>query len=107
MCPHNRVRAVQVFPEGAPDSLLTTSPSLLGSSTFRVPGRLPSLRQCHLQSGQAANPIPTDGDLVPDPPFSVRGGTSVSNMGPSWGWVGAALASNYQECVCFQVCAVP
>lgn len=56
------------------------------ASPLRIPGRLPSLRQCHLQSGQVANPIPADGDLVPDPSLPVRGGASVS------GWGGAGLA---------------
>lgn len=47
--------------------------------SFRVSGWLPSLCQCHLQSGQATNPIPTDRHLVPDSPLAVWGRASVSS----------------------------
>ncbi|XP_039330656.1 transmembrane protein 8B isoform X4 [Saimiri boliviensis] len=65
------------------DSRGALEPGGCSSDLFqRVPGRLPPLRQYHHQGGQAANPIPADGDLVPGPPLPVRGGASVSGVGP-------------------------
>ncbi|XP_070106800.1 transmembrane protein 8B isoform X6 [Equus przewalskii] len=61
-----------------PDSRGALEPGGCSRDLFqRVPRRLPPFGQCHLQSGQAADSLPADGDLVPDPPLAVRGGASV------------------------------